>query len=269
NDQSATVLKENHFSVIYAREMAEQLTVMQQELTRSALAKEPPHHAMLDEAKKMFNKALSAELENLTESGEDQLAAGIAKKYAEYEQKVTQSEGITLTLEALQSTLTPYQILYQQTVLLARMNEQAIIRKAGEIKRSAENGLTTVLLFGTICFLVTLIFTFNFASYFNNRFTKLYQGIKEIGEHSYEHRLNFEGEDEFYDISMVFNEMASNLSQLQPNQRPAKEATFIAEYDHSQRDELARILEQMQGMKERALDLIAKLESKENGHGIS
>lgn len=64
---------------------------------------------------------------------------------------------------------------------------------------------------------IALSFTFNFASYFNERFSKLYNGIKEIGSSNYSQRLNFEGEDEFYDISLVFNDMAKNLEENKQN----------------------------------------------------
>ena len=143
------------------------------------------------------------------------------------------------------------------------MNEQAIILKANDVKKSAEKGLTQVTILGTICFIIALSFTFNFASYFNERFSKLYNGIKEIGSSNYGQRLYFEGEDEFYDISLVFNEMAKNLKEnTQKSTRNLSEDSE-REISLSQIQEIKRILDQMQGIRERAIDLIAKLENKE------
>ena len=56
-------------------------------------------------------------------------------------------------------------------------------------------------------------FTFSFASYFNQRFFQLYNGIKEIVSSNYDHRLFFDGKDEFHEISLLLNEMAAKLKE--------------------------------------------------------
>ena len=65
----------------------------------------------------------------------------------------------------------------------------------------------------SLCFLIGMSFTFSFASYFNQRFFQLYNGIKEIVSSNFDQRLYFEGNDEFYEISLVFNEMADKLKK--------------------------------------------------------
>ena len=65
----------------------------------------------------------------------------------------------------------------------------------------------------SICFLIGMSFTFSFASYFNQRFFQLYNGIKEIVSSNFDQRLYFDGNDEFYEISLVFNEMADKLKK--------------------------------------------------------
>jgi nitrate/nitrite-specific signal transduction histidine kinase len=97
----------------------------------------------------------------------------------------------------------------------------------------------------------------------------LYNGIKEIGAKNYDQRLYFEGEDEFYDISLVFNEMAQNLDENAKSSKVNFQEEFEREISLNQIQELKRILEQMQGVEERAIDLIAKLENKELKNGIS
>ena len=46
-----------------------------------------------------------------------------------------------------------------------------------------------------------------------NDFFRLYNGIKEIVSSNYSQRLNFDGNDELYEISLVFNEMAEKLNE--------------------------------------------------------
>ena len=57
---------------------------------------------------------------------------------------------------------------------------------------------------GSLCFLIAFSFIYSFAAYFNERFSQLYNGIKEIVSNNFGQRLYFEGTDEFYEISLVF-----------------------------------------------------------------
>ena len=269
SQKTDAILKDNHFSVIFARDMAEELTVINQEITRCYANSSDIDTSLINATSASFKKSLSLEKNNITEPGEDKLASGIESGFNEYIKYIIACEGKPISSEVMNASMTKFHTLYQQTMLLSQMNEQAIILKANDTKKSAEKGLTNVTLLGTICFIITLSFTFNFASYFNGRFTKLYNGIKEIGSKNYNQRLYFEGEDEFYDISLVFNEMAQNLNENAENSNVNFQKEFEHEISLNQIQELKRILEQMQGVEERAVDLIAKLESKENKNGIS
>jgi len=115
---------------------------------------------------------------------------------------------------------------------------------------------------GSLCFLIAFSFTFSFASYFNERFFQLYNGIKEIVSSNYGQRLYFEGMDEFYDISLVFNEMAEKLSET--NQK--KPYTLQVELEKDDRfydlQELKLILSNMKSIEKQAIELISKLENK-------
>ncbi len=256
------ILKENHFSVIFARDMAEGLTIINQEITRSFVTGNLPDSNLIDRTSGSFEKSLQSEKNNITEAGEDKLVSGIESGFNEYLNsiaEVTKTPTVTDKVILLQ---TKFHALYEQTMLLSQMNEQAIILKANDAKKSAEKGLTLVTLLGTICFIITLSFTFNFATYFNERFSRLYNGIKEIGASNYSQRLYFEGEDEFYDISLIFNDMAKNLDQDKQDSSVNFAEDFERKVSLNQVEELKRILEQMQGIEERAIELISKIENK-------
>jgi len=269
SQKTDAILKDNHFSVIFARDMAEGLTVLNQEITRCFTNSGEIDTALINSASISFKKSLMQEKNNITEPGEDKLASGIETGFNEYIKQIRECEKKTVTSEVMNASLTKFHNLYQQTTLLSQMNEQAIILKTNDTQKSAEKGLTSVTILGTICFIIALSFTFNFASYFNERFTKLYNGIKEIGAKNYDQRLYFEGEDEFYDISLVFNEMAQNLNENTKSSKVNFQEEFEREISLNQIEELKRILEQMQGVEERAIDIIAKLENKELKNGIS
>lgn len=257
------LLKENHFSVIFARDMGEDLSLLNLEINRSFLTEVHPDTSLIASTAQAFVKSLQLEKKNLTEAGEDKLVSGIESGFNEYLNDIIGFAKTPLSKEQVTTLQTQFHVLYQQTMLLSQMNEQAILMKADDIKKSAEKGLTHVTILGTVLFIITLSFTFNFSSYFNERFSKLYTGIKEIGAGNYDQRLNFEGEDEFYDISLVFNDMAVNLDQTGQDfkQDPVKD--FEQEMYLDQTIALKRVLEQMEGIKERAENLISQLEHKE------
>ena len=262
SNKTDALLKENQFSVIFARDMSEGLTMLNQEVSRSFLKGEHPDSALVQGTSRSFKKSLQLEKNNITEAGEDKLVSGIESGFNEYLNNIEGSIKSVLTTEKGTILQAQFHTLYQQVMLLSQMNEQAIILKADDIKKSAEKGLTHVTILGTILFIITLSFTFNFSTYFNERFSKLYNGIKEIGMGNYDQRLNFEGEDEFYDISLVFNDMANNINENKQHLIVNLKEELDREISLSQVQELKRIFEQMHGIEKRALELMTKLETK-------
>ncbi len=256
------LLKENHFSVIFARDMGEDLSLLNLEINRSFLTEVHPDTSLIASTAQAFVKSLQLEKKNLTEAGEDKLVSGIESGFNEYLNDIIGFAKTPLSKEQVTTLQTQFHVLYQQTMLLSQMNEQAILMKADDIKKSAEKGLTHVTILGTVLFIITLSFTFNFSSYFNERFSKLYTGIKEIGAGNYDQRLNFEGEDEFYDISLVFNDMAKNINENKQHSLVNLKADLEREISLSQVQELKRIFEQLHGYEKRAVELMSKLETK-------
>ncbi len=93
------------------------------------------------------------------------------------------------------------------------MNGKAIEIKTDDAKVHSKSALTQMTILASLCFLIGMSFTFSFASYFNQRFFQLYNGIKEIVSSNFDQHLYFDGNDEFYEISLVFNEMADKLKK--------------------------------------------------------
>jgi methyl-accepting chemotaxis protein len=212
SEKTGKILKENHDSVVFARDMSESLTFINQEILNYYLTNQEPDTILIDKELKAFAKSLELEKNNITEPGEDKLALNIDKEFNEYRieiEEIVKSKPETGGL-LLQNR---YRILFQQINLLSQMNENAIEVKTGDAKTTAKNASIQMSIVAAICILVAFSFTYSFSSYFNERFTQLYDGIKEIGSSNYNQRLYFEGKDEFYEISLIFNEMAEKLSE--------------------------------------------------------
>jgi methyl-accepting chemotaxis protein len=113
--------------------------------------------------------------------------------------------------------------------------------------------------------LIALSFIYSFASYFNERFLQLYNGIKEIVSSNYGQRLYFDGVDEFYEISLLFNQMAEKLSGEQT--RESEQLSFLTSAENEQPDdnveELQDVLIRIKSIEKQAEEILSKI--KNNG----
>jgi methyl-accepting chemotaxis protein len=260
--KTGAILKENHLSVIYARDMSEGLMNINQEITNCFLTNKNPNRLLINKELSLFNKTLQLEKNNLTEAGEDKLVAGIETGFIEYSDSVEKFIKSPKPVAKVLYLQKEFGNLYQQLLLLSQINGKAIELKTDDAKVSAKNALKQMTFLGTLCFLIALSFTYSFASYFNERFFQLYNGIKEIGSSNYGYRLYFDGKDEFYDISLVFNEMAEKLNENKQKMALTLQADAEKDLSFDDIQELKRFLVRIKSMEEQAIDLMSRLENK-------
>lgn len=209
--KTGAILIENHLSVVYAREMTDNMIQLNQEMYRSYITNSAPDTFLIKNEFDQLDHTIQLELNNITEVGEDKLAKSIHKGINDHKEVFSQFVHSPQQVDLVQTLQNRFDILTQQLVLLSEMNEKAIEVKTVAAKVSSKEALTQLSVFGTLCFLITLSFIYSFASYFNERFFQLYNGIKEIVSSNFGHRLYFDGQDEFYEISLLFNKMAEKL----------------------------------------------------------
>lgn len=255
------ILQENHNSVVYARTMSESIQSVNQEVINSFLIHKIPDSTLIRKELHQFDQSLQLEKANITEPGEDIMVFGIEKGMGEYRDSIKSIVQRPVAIGSIFFLQNKYDGIYQQIAMISQINEKAIESKTNDAKLSAKNALIQMTIIATLSFIIALAFTYSFGSYFNERFLQLYNGIKEIVSSNFGQRLHFEGKDEFYDISLVFNEMAEKLSADQ-------KATFTKQKEAGLQkipddiNELKRLIEHIKMIEEQATDLIAKLESK-------
>jgi methyl-accepting chemotaxis protein len=256
------ILKENHYSVVYAQDMSENLTDINKWFINWLLTNQNPDTLIINKNFTLFNKSLELEKNNITEPGEDKLVSVIETYYIEYRDSVsdfTKSPNPSAYALPLQKK---FDTLYRQLMLLSHMNEKAIEEKTDDAKVYAKKATLQMTFIGTICFLIAYGFTFTFSSYFSERFYRLYNGIKGMISSNYSQRLYLDGNDELFEISLAFNEMAEKLNQnkqkmsLNLHDNPGK--------DYNQKDiqELKSFLIRIKSVEEQAIELISRLEKK-------
>lgn len=262
SNETGAILKENYLSVVYARDMAEGLTKMNQEITRSFIMNENSHNLILKNELKVVGNSFQSEKSNITEPGEDKLVVGIETDLKEYGDSVIKFMESPHTLTRVLFLQKKFDTLFQQLMLLSQMNGKAIEVKTDNTKISTQDALTQISIIATLCFIIALFYSYSFSSYSNERFSQLYDGIKELGLGDYGHRLDFEGTDKFYEISLVINEMAEKLSENEKKMTVTLPIESERALIINEMQELKSVLTRIKNIKNEAEALIVRLEEK-------
>lgn len=212
-NKTNSILKENHYSVVFARDMAEGLTNINQEIINSYLNNKSPDSSTISRDFKLFDKSLSLEQNNITEIGEDKLVSEIRMNYMEYRNSATKLEKSQDSTKEILSLQVKFTNLYQKLTLLSQMNETAIERKTNDAKVYSKKATLQMTAIGSLGFLIAYAYTFIFSSFFSERFRILYSQIKEMESTGYTQKLHLYGNDELAEIAKVFNKMAESLSR--------------------------------------------------------
>ena len=262
SSKTGAILKENYVSLVYAREMSEGIMNINQEITTCLLTKRTPDSLKIAKELKRFQQSISSERDYITEPGEDKLVAGIEADYFDYRDSVQavikspKSTGDMLYLQNKSGNL------YQQLSILSQMNGKALEVKTDDAKASSKSALTKMTVLATLCFLIGMSLTFSFSSYFNRRFYELYEGIKEIGSGNFDQRLFFDGRDEFYEISLVLNELADTLKKSKLKMSATSMDVPLKGINSNDVEELEKMLFRIKIMEEQAAALLLKFEKK-------
>lgn len=264
SDKTKAILKENYLSVVYAREMSEGIMNINQEITTGFLTNRNSDSLKIAKELRLISASLYSEKNNLTEPGEDKLVIGIESGYIEYRDsvlKIIKSPKSSAAIIYLQNKSGD---LYQQLSILSQMNGKALEVKTDDAKASSKSALAKMTILATLCFLIGMSFTFSFAAYFNRRFFQLYNGLKEVVSSNFEQRLFFDGNDEFYEISLVVNEMAEKLKKNKQKMSVILQEDFGKDINAPEIDEIHKMLFKLKVMEEQAAALISKFEHKKD-----
>jgi nitrogen fixation/metabolism regulation signal transduction histidine kinase len=260
--KTSAILKENYLSVVYAREMSEGLMNINQEITISYLTKKNPDSLKISKELKQISQSLLSEKNNITEPGEDKLVSGIEADYIEYRDSLQTVIKSSKSAADLLFLHTKSGNLYHQLSILSQMNGKALEVKTDDAKASSQNALTKMTILASLCFLIGMSFSFSFASYFNRRFFQLYNGLKEVVSSNFDQQLYFDGNDEFYEISLVINEMADKLKKDKQKMSVTLQQESLNGFNPSDIEELEKMLFRIKVMEEQAASLLAKFRKK-------
>jgi nitrogen fixation/metabolism regulation signal transduction histidine kinase len=256
------ILKENHYSVVYAQDMSAAIIHLNQRITNWHLTGKNPDTLLVNKEFVLFAKSLELEKNNITEPGEDKLVKDIETDYTEYCNFISEYIKSPESPDIVLSLQNSFESLYGQLLLLSQLNEKAIEEKTTDAKVSAKKFTLQMTFIGSLCFLVAYAFSFMFSSYFNERFYRLYYGILDSVSDNYRQKVILEGNDELSGISSAFNNLIEKL-----NTNPQKKSLNVQD-DHGNYNNSCEIevlkdtLLQIRELEEHVMGLISRLEKK-------
>jgi len=259
--ETGTILKENYLSLVYARDMSGGLTNINQEITNCFLTNKNIDSILIKKELNIIDKSLQLEKNNFTEPGEDKLVYSFETGFKEYRDLVVTLLVSPQPASKVVDLQKRYGALYQQLVLLSDMNGKAIEVKTDENKISSQDALTQMTILASLCFIIALFYSYSFSSYSNERFSQLYNGVKEIVSSNYGKRLYIDGTDEIYEISLVINKMAEQLNENEKKMSVPLLADSERAYALNDVEELKSMLIRIKNIEEQAEVLISKLEN--------
>ncbi|HVZ96505.1 MAG TPA: ATP-binding protein [Chitinophagaceae bacterium] len=183
---SKNILQDNYETLSYCHTMQQQLALLNNNY-RSAINE--------------FDKALSQQEKNITEPGEGVATDSLRMLFG----KLKTGDTTRTNLKMIQNEI--LQILY--------LNMNAISTKNLKAKDAADNALTIILSIAAAIFLLSLSFIVNFPSVVTAPINKLMEGIHEIANKNYQHRVHIDNKDEFGQLAESFNDMAAKLENFE------------------------------------------------------
>ncbi len=260
--ETGAILKENYLSVVYAREISAGLTNINQEMISGLLTGRKSDSLILKREFAVIDRLLRSEKNNITEPGEGKLVKDLETGIQEYRDSLTKYMEFPRPAFRSLNLQKKFSLLYQELSLLSQMNGKAIEVRTDDTKITSQDALIQMSILATLCFIIALFYSYSFSSYSNERFYHLYDGIREMASGNYIKRLEFDGADEFNEISSAINEMAEkiNENELKSNVNlPPEIGRALPKRDM---DELKIVLTRIRNIEEQAEGIIARLEDK-------
>jgi len=185
SDETNNILVANYNSLDYAKKMLVSLD----EMTNDS------------NAIKSFETNLIKQKNNITEAGEEAATENLAQNLLKLKQHKNDN---ALNIEIRKNIAT-----------IMQLNMNAIQHKSSIAKKTADHATSWIAVVATLCFLISFSLLLNFPRGIANPIRELTVGIKEVADKNYKRRIEFESHDEFGEVAIAFNTMASKLKEYE------------------------------------------------------
>ena len=215
--QNNLITKDNNLSISYSENMLQSIDKVNDFNSSSIFNPHfVPDRKELSLFLTTFEKNLVNEENNITETGEKELAQSVRENFEKF--KSLMSDSVRSSVEDKSG--------YYYTILLPLVNEiklalfaisdvnmNAIVRKNVTANETAGHSYIVLSIIATIFFLVYFAFIFGFPRYIADPIEILAKNVNEIANKNFKVRMAFNSNDEFGQISKAFNDIAVSLDE--------------------------------------------------------
>ncbi|MDP4267281.1 MAG: ATP-binding protein [Bacteroidota bacterium] len=218
SNYSRTMFKDNYRSIVSSKQMIKTLDEIRNIQTKYFFNPENYFdNNLYNQYLNSFDKNLNDEENNITETGEKDIVIQLKKSYENYInlfQKARNEKFMNKGIYFI-DLMPAYNEVKSHIEGVSDINMNAIIKKNDKLKDLAKLAYLIISIIGTLSFLISFSYLFNFPRNIGNPIKELTLGIKEISEKNYDQKLIFTSTDEFMDVANAFNVMAKKLAEYE------------------------------------------------------
>ena len=221
--QSEKIMKDNNLSIQYAENMLQtidrinalQLSVL---FNPSRMDHENELAGLYGRFEEDFNK----EAKNVTESGEKELLQSLSAEYKSYRVSVAEMRAIPdKPVFYFQNLLSKYHSLKSNIYRISDINMQAIMKKNESVNQYERRSYVILTVIASICFLLSIIFIFNFPSMITDPIRQVTETLKSISSGHYDIHLDFKSKGEFKEMGNAVRLIVDRLKKYEAGQMDA------------------------------------------------
>lgn len=150
---------------------------------------------------KKFEDELQRQENNITEPGEREATSALRNDFK--------------TLASKDTALHNIKSIHQQLENIIQLNMNAIHRKKQEAEDRADHALAYISAVATLVLMIAFTFLLNFPTVVTGPIKQLTEGISEIANKNYKHRISIFARNEFGQLASAFNQMAERLEYFE------------------------------------------------------
>jgi methyl-accepting chemotaxis protein len=217
SQQNNLITKDNNLSIGYSENMLQSIDKIN-DFNSSSIFN--PHFIPDEKGLSLFlnnfEKNLANEENNITETGEKELARSVRENFEKF--RLLMSDSVRNSLKDKSgyyyaNLLPTVNEIKLALFAISDINMNAIIRKNIKANNTAGHSYIVLSIIASISILVFFAFMFGFPKYFADPIEILAKSFTEVANKNFNVRMPFKTDDEFGQISKAFNDIVISLEE--------------------------------------------------------
>lgn len=217
SQQNNLITKDNNLSIGYSENMLQSMDKIN-DFNSSSIFN--PHFVPDEKGLSLFlnnfEKNLVNEENNITETGEKELARSVRENFEKFKSLMSDSVRKSIKDKSgyyYANLLPTVNEIKFALFAISDINMNAIIRKNMKANDTARHSYMVLSIIASISILVFFTFIFGFPKYIADPIEILVKNVTEVANNNFNIRMPFKADDEFGQISKAFNDIVVNLEE--------------------------------------------------------